>query len=126
MADRFELSTARLFSRLQDRVAFDITYRRGLSAVTLSAVSSSVEFELQEADGFLVRRQSTAWDVPADELVLDSVLSTPQRGDIVDHDVNGVILKYAVSTPNATGPAFEYTDPFRIGIRIFTILGEVV
>lgn len=94
------------------------TYRRGNATVPLTVVVGRKDFQVEAGDGRLYFR---AWDwlIDPTTLILNGVVTLPERGDQVMVDLGHGSETFLV-LPEAAGPAWEWSDPYQSLIRVHT------
>jgi len=96
-----------------------VTYSRGASSVTVSAVIGQTAFELEDATLTSRTYHSRDFIILAADLVLSSTTITPARGDKIREVVGSVTHVYEVlQLPGV--PAFEPSDQSGTRYRIHT------
>jgi hypothetical protein len=99
-----------------------ITYRRGDTAVDLTASVGKTEFALVEVSGAGVTHESRDYLVSAEDLELGGVQVTPLAGDQIEEtDATGVTRTYEVMAPGGE-PCWRWSDSSYIRRRIHTKL----
>jgi hypothetical protein len=104
--------------------AADVVYVRGsVSSQTLRAAKGQTAFDV--ADGgddasMPVTVRSSDFLIDVEDLNLDGIPVTPQRGDqVVEGTVEeGVVFE--VMSPDSNSPPWRYSDPYRRTYRIHT------
>ena len=108
-----------LAGQMQTHAAESVTYHRGTSMVTLKAVPGSTSAEQTDAAGMTVGIELRDWIIQAADLVLDGVLTTPQRGDIIK-------VRRAFATEVfevldlGSGPCYRPSDQHGCVLRVHT------
>ncbi len=94
-----------------------VTFARGASSVTVQAVRGQRNWERsQPSGGVSIGDRSEDWIILAADLVISSVVVTPQRGDTIT--ANGVT--YRVMPFGAADQLWQYHDRDRLYLRIHT------
>ncbi len=108
------------FETLKTLSGVSIRYVREDSSVEMIAVAGSTDYAIEELSGLLESIQSRDFLVLASELVLGGSPVLPERGDEVREVLpNGEELIYPVMSPSGSRH-YEYSDPYRVVIRIHT------
>jgi hypothetical protein len=123
MPNLMQTGAAWLAAQLKAHASKTVTYRRTgeTDLEDLAATIGRTEFELVTDDGHVTRFESRDFLVAAADLVLDGSVTVPQRGDRIIETIGDATLTYEV-LPNASLPAFKYSDEFRNLVRIHTKL----
>lgn len=96
-----------------------ITYSRGGSDVTLTAVVGRTPFEQVSESGMVTRFESRDFLIVAAELILDGNETLPAAGDQIRETVGGEVLVYEVLERPGI-PPYRLTDQFRRALRVHT------
>jgi len=120
MGDMLATGAAWLAGQLKASAARDVTYLRGTQRLPLSATIGSTEFQIEELGGVRVEYSDRDFIVPADDLIFDGKVTTPERGDTIEDRVaaTGETETFEVMAPGTEQP-FRY-DPTRAMLRIHT------
>lgn len=97
------------------------TYARDDQEVELTVVPGSTEVEVGDAVLANVASRISDFMFAAAALVLGGATVTPQRGDTITVELDGVTSVYVVS-PFRSEPAWRYVDPAHTEIRVHTLL----
>jgi len=119
MPDLLQQGAAWLSTQLKSNVSGDVIYRRGATTVTVSAVRGATQFEEGDDFGRLLRREIRDFLIEAADLVLDSVLIQPERGDQIIFTEAGFTWTYEVAGPG-NEPPWRWSDRHHTQIRIHT------
>lgn len=119
MAPPLQTAVRSAAATLQQSAGVTISYRRGAASVTLTAVPGRTPFEQTTSTGMLLQFESRDWLITASELLLDSVVVTPQLGDEIRETVGAVTHIYRVLEHNGQ-PAWRYCDQYRTRLRVHT------
>lgn len=106
-----------LEARRKQHLVQTVVYEREGESIELAATPGRTEFEQSDEYGGIQRWESRDWLVTTTDLVLAGVQTLPRPGDRIRHSVGASTLVYEVMSP-AGMPAFKYTDPYRITLRI--------
>ena len=111
-------------NRLRDiRSAFlseSVVYDRLGVQVTLNATRGSTSYEVFDDSGMAVRSRSTDFLITAADLVLNSIVELPERGDKIRVTVDAVVYVYEVL--NLGDSHYRLSDPYGTTLRVFTKL----
>lgn len=119
MADLLAKGAAWLEQQRSKHLASMVTYRRGESTVDVAATIGKTAFEIDDGQGVIQRIESRDFLVLAADLVLDSVTTLPQRGDVIEEPAGNITLLYEVMAPG-NEPCWRYSDAYRQSLRIHT------
>lgn len=121
MSDRSQAAIEHLRDRLEAKFGVSITYRRGSDTVALTATVGTELLRITESDG-RVRTLRTERDylITAADLVINSAVTTPARGDLIDETIAGVTKRFTVLSPGGQEPAWRYSDRRRVRLRVHT------
>lgn len=92
-----------------------ITYRRGLTSVSLTAVPGETRVEAQDSGGAIIQARVRDWLIEAATLVLDDVLITPEPGDAIETASE----TYEVADLDGL-PCWRWSDTAQTTIRVHT------
>jgi hypothetical protein len=122
MSNMMSAGAAWLALELASNAAVEITYTRGTSSVQLNATAGSYLLKLSEPNGgFRIVHTDRDYVFPAQNLILDGVVTVPQSGDqITEVTADGVTRTYVVMTYGGGEPLYRYSDPFRTLMRVHT------
>jgi len=119
VADLLAQSSAWLEAKRHALRTVTVTYVRGAATVVLPATIGRTVFEQQGQYGVLERTESRDFLVRAEDLVLEGIVTLPERGDRVRETDGGKVFVYEVMAPGQE-PHFGYSDPYRRTLRIHT------
>lgn len=119
MANLLEQGMAFLHTQRDAHMATAVVYARGAEEVTLNATIGQTEFEEQDRDGFVQRTQSRDFIVLAADLIIDSVVVTPEKGDLIRETTGSTVRTFEV-LPFGDSPLWRWSDPHRTAIRVHT------
>jgi len=119
MTHLLERASAWLESQRTRYATRTVTYRRGAASVSLPATFGRTVFQIDNGYGLIERTESRDYLALAADLVLDDVVTLPQRGDRVCETVGNQTLIYEVLAPGKE-PVWRYSDPYRQTLRIHT------
>jgi len=118
VADMLADGLAFLSEALLANASKSVVYSRGAASVTLQAIIGSSLLRLTDGQGgsFIERTDRYYLFAPGD-LVLNSVTTTPQRGDRIAETTAGAATVYEVMPPDGE-PPWRYSDPHRNLYRV--------
>ena len=119
MANLLQTGSDWLEEQRHSHLTLSVTYGRGSDSVTLDATIGRTVFESINDYGVIEKTVSRDYLIRASDLILDSVLTLPQRGDQVDEVDGSSTYVYEVMAPGRE-PVYRYSDPYRKTIRIHT------
>lgn len=124
MPDLLATGSAWLSGVLKDHVSQSIVYSRGESSVTIpDATVGRTEFEVIDQNQQLVRAESRDFIFDVSELVLASVVSLPEQGDLIVETIGSETWTYEVMAPLPRTPPWRYADPpYHSRLRVHTKL----
>ena len=96
-----------------------VRYRRGDAQLDVLARIGRTEFEVESATGLLERIESRDYLIAAVDLVFGGQVSVPQPGDQILETHGAATLVYEVMAPGRE-PAWRYSDPYRVTLRVHT------
>ena len=100
-----------------------VVYRRGGASVTLDATIGKTDFEYTDGYGATIIDQSRDYLILTAELVLGDERTLPQAGDTIEETDGQQRFTYEV-TVMGPEPAYRYSDPGRVQLRIHTKLSK--
>jgi hypothetical protein len=119
MTDLLQKSSQWLEQKRTQYASHVVIYVRGvLSAQPLATVGKTL-FEVDDGYGVLLRHESRDFLILAADLILDSQVVLPQRGDRIKETQGSVVYVYEVTAPGKE-PVWRYSDPYRQTLRIHT------
>ena len=98
-----------------------VTYYRGSSSVSVTAVVGTTDVILSDDYGVQIDIQNRDYLITASELILDEALIEPQENDEIKETRNGVVYTYAVINIGGEG-CFRTYDTNGYTLRIHTKL----
>lgn len=117
MSNRLERGSQRLAERLESRGSTAITYRRGSASVSLQATLGRQLLSVIDREGNTkVQRADRDFILPAADLILGGLVTTPKAGDLIDLETAAGVERYEVS-PVGSEAAWRYSDPHGVLIR---------
>jgi hypothetical protein len=119
MTNLLDTGAAWLADQRHQHLSKSVTYRRGVSAVTLDATIGRTEFASDAAEPVIENWQSRDYIVRTVDLVLSGAAALPQRGDRIEEVDGAVTLYYEVMAPGGETP-WRYADDFRRELRVHT------
>ncbi len=96
-----------------------VQYRRGDTRLDLLATVGRTVFEVESGTGLLERIESRDFLIATVDLVFDGQASVPQSGDQILETQGATTLVYEVMAPGKE-PAWRYSDPYRVTLRVHT------
>lgn len=119
MSDLLEEAAQWLGRQQQKHLARLVQYRRGDARLDLLATVGRTVFEVETGTGALERIESRDFLLAAVDLVFDGQVSVPQPGDQIAETHGSATLIYEVMAPGRE-PAWRYSDPYRVTLRVHT------
>jgi hypothetical protein len=96
-----------------------VQYRRGDTRLDLLATVGRTVFEVETGTGVLERIESRDFLIATVDLVFDGQMGVPQPGDQILETRGARTLVYEVMAPGKE-PAWRYSDPYRVTLRVHT------
>ncbi|NLS95472.1 MAG: hypothetical protein GXX96_25340 [Planctomycetaceae bacterium] len=96
-----------------------VRYRRGDAQLDILARIGRTVFEVDSGTGVLERIESRDYLIAAVDLVFGGQVSVPQPGDQILETSGPATLVYEVMAPGRE-PAWRYSDPYRVTLRVHT------
>jgi len=97
-----------------------VTYQRSLfTSAPINATVGKTVFESADEFGVVQKVESRDYLMLTTDLVVNSEVTLPQRGDRVRETQGSKTYTYEVVAPNGE-PVFRYSDPYRKTLRIHT------
>ena len=96
-----------------------VTYHRGLFQVEVQATVGKTVFEVDDGSGILEKVESRDFLILAEDLVLNTVRTLPQRGDRIRETDGDTVYVYEVLAPGKE-PHYRFSDPYRKTLRVHT------
>ena len=96
-----------------------VVYRRGDDTVELAATVGSTAFDRTDEYGVIHRIELRDYLVTAADLVLGGEAVIPRAGDRITETDGARVHEYEVMAPEGE-PAWRYSDPQRMTLRIHT------
>ena len=119
MSDMLRDGQAWLANQLATHASREITYRRGALSACLRATIGNTEYEQDNGEGPIVRYQVRDFLINAQSLLNSNIASLPMQGDrIEERDGANIFIHEVVGLGGS--PAWRYSDPFRLTLRIHT------
>ncbi len=106
---------AGLVTSLKSVGGHTVTYSRGSSSVSLTAVPTQASFE-QVDEGGIVRWEAKDFLIKASDLTFGGELIEPKKGDKIK-DENDKVFKVL---DDGNLPCFRYSDPYQTMLRVHT------
>lgn len=107
----FDKAKTWLPAMLQSAAGSTVSYRRGATSITLTAVIGQTVFSSNVEGAARIERGDRDYLI----LVADLTLGVPRIGDRIT-DANGLVFE--VQTPETGEPAWRYSDPERAEYRL--------
>jgi hypothetical protein len=104
---------------VREITAATITYRRGANSVSASASVGESVYQVQTAEGVVVEHESRDFMIAVAVLILDGSNVTPREGDEIEQVIDGSTVTFEVGS-EASGQAFEFSDPNQTEFRVHT------
>lgn len=120
MTNFLQTGVAWLNSMRNTHLTDSVTYRRGLSEVTINATRGRTATSIASDEGVEIAGQIDDWIVDETDLVLDGCLVKPEHGDQIRETTNGRTIVYEVQV-GPDGEAWRYSDSFKESLRIHTV-----
>lgn len=118
MADMLASGATWLSSQRRAHMSSNVTYRRGVSSVTVPATRGKTDETLQDGYGVLTHVMASDFIISASDLVLSSVRVEPQRGDTIEYlAADGSTHVYRVE-PITGEECWSWNDPYHNDYRI--------
>jgi hypothetical protein len=122
--DLLDRAAGWLADQLRSFASRSVTYARGSSVVTVSAVIGRTVFRIDKGYGLSERIEARDYLVNSTDLVLDTTVTLPKAGDRIVETAGGKVYTYAVLAPGGE-PCWRMSDPYRKVLRIHTKLVNV-
>lgn len=117
---RFDSAMKQLRTKLLDRVADTIIYRRGGQSATLQAYSGKTAFKISDMGNVRLEWSDRDFIFAANRLILNDTQITPLRGDVIEATFAGEgTVTFEVIAPNDE-QVWKYSDTSRSIIRVHT------
>ena len=98
-----------------------VSYVRGESdPISINATVGRTEFDQADNDGLILQYKSRDFIVRTIDLEIDSIATTPLKGDVIIETDSDGTMHYFEATPFNGGPVWEWGDQHRNSIRIHT------
>lgn len=120
MPDLLAQSAEWLDSQRHKHCTTAVRYRRGSHEVELSATIGRTVFRHENAYGTVTHHVSRDFLIRAADLILDGQQTEPREGDEVLEIGPAQLRVHQVMSPTPDDPAWRYSDPQRITLRIHT------
>lgn len=107
-----------LRGKMQDAAGVSVAYVRGAYSVTLTGWLGQTAFRTSLDGASRLDWGEADVLIRADELILNSAVVTPLRGDRLTISLNGTSVVFEPMTPDNGEPPWRYSDPQRETIRL--------
>ena len=121
MTDMLRDGQAWLGAKLKTHASRLVTYQRDDAETELPATIGRSFYEQDDGEGIVTRSQVRDFLIDTADLLLSPIGSLPKRGDWILETENGTTFSYEVMSLGGE-PAWRYSDPFRLKLRIHTKL----
>ena len=119
MADLLGKASTWLAGQRKKHLTVTVTYRRGVFFVSLLATRGETNFEEEDGIGPIVRTESRDFLIEAADLILNSLVELPKRGDKIEDVIGSQTFVYEVTAPRGV-PHFRFSDTTHQTLRIHT------
>ena len=120
MSDRLATAATWLAGQRKSYATRTISYHDGGESVNVLATIGRTLFELEDAEGGVVKRvESRDYLITAADLILSGSVILPQRGHTIRETIGGVVHRFQVTAPGDE-PVFRWSDGHRNTLRIHT------
>jgi hypothetical protein len=121
MADMMKTGVTWHAAKLKSHLSQTVVYRRGSLTVPISATFGDSGHDIVTPDGLIIEVHSRDFTFTVADLVLNGVLTTPERGDKVEFTDPDDGLRYTHELMSLSNePAWRYADPYNKTYRIHT------
>jgi len=121
MADLMKTGVVWHAAKLKSYLSQMVTYRRLSHTVSIVATFGDSGHEVVTPDGLVVEVHSRDFLFDVADLILNGVLTKPERGDKVEFTDPDDGVKYTHELMSLSNePAWRYSDPYRKKYRIHT------
>ncbi|QDT62365.1 hypothetical protein SV7mr_49130 [Stieleria bergensis] len=121
MTDMLRDGQAWLAEKLKTHASRLVTYQRDDAEADLPATIGRSFYEQDDGEGIVTRSQVRDFLIDTADLLLSPIGSLPKRGDWILETEDGATFTYEVMSLGGE-PAWRYSDPFRLKLRIHTKL----
>ena len=121
MTDMLRDGQAWLAEKLKTHASRLVTYQRDDAEAELPATIGRSFYEQDDGEGIVTRSQVRDFLIDTADLLLSPIGSLPKRGDWILETEDGTTFTYEVMSLGGE-PAWRYSDPFRLKLRIHTKL----
>src|SRR3990172_1965362 len=125
MGDMLARGQAWLAAQQKTHASRSVVYRRGGRSVTLDATIGKTIREYTDGYGATIVDEARDYLVHATDLVLGGERVLPLAGDTID-EIGGSETHVYEVTALGPEPAYRYSDPGRVRLRIHTKLSATV
>ena len=119
MGDMLKDASDWLEDKRKEHASSAVTYHRGTFQVAVQATIGRTVFEIDNGFGILEKTESRDYLILAEDLVLNTVRTLPQRGDRIREADGETVYVYEVLAPGKE-PHYRFSDPYRKTLRIHT------
>jgi hypothetical protein len=121
MTNLLSTGSAWLASKLKSHASQDATYYfRGGATCSLSVTVGTSEFTRGRADDIVSEARVVDFLFEAADLLLNDEQVEPRAGDIIKTTHNGSESRFEVVSPGGDEPAWRFSDPNRVRVRVHT------
>lgn len=124
MGDFLSGGAAWLSAQLRSHAGKPVTYVRGEDSISLLAVPGNKPMRTMSDFGARVDYTMQDWLIAASDLVIGGVRQYPERKDIIDVVEGAWVRRYEVLSPGGDEPAWRWSDPNNVAMRVHTKLIE--
>lgn len=121
MTDMLRDGQAWLAEKLKMHASRLVIYQRDDAEAELPATIGRSFYEQDDGEGIVTRSQVRDFLIDTADLLLSPIGSLPKRGDWILETENGTTFTYELMSLGGE-PAWRYSDPFRLKLRIHTKL----
>lgn len=121
MPDLLQTGSAWLDAKRKAFMSHAVTYSRGAFSVSVLAGAGQTIFNIDDGGGAMISYESRDFLITATDLILNSILTTPLRGDRIVDVIGSSTFTFEVVAPKGL-PDWRYTDAFKQTLRVHTKL----
>lgn len=119
MANLLAQGMAFLHAQRDEHMSSEVLFVRGAEEVAINATIGQTVFEETDRYGVVQRERSRDFIVLAADLVIDSQVVTPEKGDMIKETTGATVRTFEVM-PFGDNPLWRWSDPHRTAVRIHT------